>query len=92
MGQTPGDYLCRLRMALARDRLRRGQGLKQAAAAVGFTRTSLLRALAVLNNARHFASLLKRPNLNIAISYADVPFSSYTGQQETRSFKFGWTG
>lgn len=46
MDQTPGDYLYRLRMALARDRLARGQGLKQIAAAVGYTPTSLSRALA----------------------------------------------
>jgi AraC-like DNA-binding protein len=46
MNQTPGDYLYRLRMALARDRLARGQGLKQVAAAVGYTPTSLSRALA----------------------------------------------
>ena len=46
MDQTPGDYLYCLRMALARDRLGRGQGLKQTAAAVGYTPTSLSRALA----------------------------------------------
>jgi AraC-like DNA-binding protein len=46
MDLTPGDYLYRLRMALARDHIARGQGLKQAAAAVGYTPTSLSRALA----------------------------------------------
>jgi AraC-like DNA-binding protein len=46
MDPTPGDYLYRLRMALARDHLGRGQGLKQTAAAVGYTPTSLSRALA----------------------------------------------
>jgi len=46
MDQTPGDYLYRLRMALARDHLGRGLGLKQTAAAVGYTPTSLSRALA----------------------------------------------
>ena len=46
MDQTPGDYLYRLRMALARDHLARGRGLKQTAAAVGYTPTSLSRALA----------------------------------------------
>lgn len=46
MDQTPGDYLYRLRMALARDHLARGRGLKRTAAAVGYTPTSLSRALA----------------------------------------------
>jgi AraC-like DNA-binding protein len=46
MDQTPGDYLFRLRMALARDGLQRGQALKQVAASVGYTPTSLSRALA----------------------------------------------
>jgi AraC-like DNA-binding protein len=46
MDQTPGDYLYRLRMALARDGLQRGQSLKQIASAVGYTPTSLSRALA----------------------------------------------
>jgi transcriptional regulator GlxA family with amidase domain len=46
MNQTPGDYLYRLRMALARDRLARGQGLKQVAAAVAYTPASLSRTLA----------------------------------------------
>ncbi len=45
MDQTPGDYLFRLRMALARDGLQRGQALKQVAASVGYTPTSLSRAL-----------------------------------------------
>jgi AraC-like DNA-binding protein len=48
MDQTPGDYLYRLRMALARDGLQSGQSLKQIAAAVGYTPTSLSRALARL--------------------------------------------
>jgi AraC-like DNA-binding protein len=46
MDLTPGDYLYGLRMALARDHLGRGRGLKQTAAAVGYTPTSLSRALA----------------------------------------------
>ena len=46
MDQTPGDYLYRLRMALARDGLQRGQSLKQIASSVGYTPTSLSRALA----------------------------------------------
>ncbi len=46
MDQTPGEYLYRLRMALARDGLLRGQSLKQIASAVGYTPTSLSRALA----------------------------------------------
>lgn len=46
MDQTPGAYLYGLRMALARASLQRGQALKQAAAEVGYTPTSLSRALA----------------------------------------------
>ena len=46
MDQTPGEYLFRMRMALARDGLQRGQALKQVAASVGYTPTSLSRALA----------------------------------------------
>jgi AraC-like DNA-binding protein len=49
MNQTPGDYHYRLRMALARDRLARGQELKETAPAVGYTPTSLSRALARLS-------------------------------------------
>jgi AraC-like DNA-binding protein len=46
MDLTPGDYVYRLRMALARDHLGRGRGLKQTASAVGYTPTSLSRAMA----------------------------------------------
>ena len=49
MDQPPGEYLFRLRMALARDGLQSGQSLKQIAAAVGYTPTSLSRALARLH-------------------------------------------